>query len=415
MQNNLPFIRVFAKRFPVITVMTSAIAVLASIGVILSAEFNANVTHLISAHASNTSLYKEIVMIAVSSLTCVMLVFLVFFRSLKGLLYVLFPVVTAMFMTLGITLLFSHSLSEETGAFVVMFAALSIDLGIVLYVRYLVTVEDGANPVEHMDRTIKSVYRGITIGALTTVITFLPMVFTSFPGIRELGLLISIGMILCWLILFTLTALTIKPSSGRFIAISELRALAVFSFKRPFVVITAVLCSSLLSIFFIPRIQVPGDITKPGAALISLIALALVNIILYFDFRRLSLVIICQAPVAISTICTLGIIGITGISLTFMDAIIFALLFGIGTDYTIYLLHQYLIDRDIGRTFLQTGKAVLVAGLTTIAGFGSIGFSSYKGLATMGQIGAIGVTLCVILSLTLVPALLRIHEDQDRQ
>lgn len=415
MQNNLPFIRVVAKRFPVVTVLTSAIAVLASIGVILSAEFNTDITHLTSAHAPETSLYREIAMITISSLTSVIIVFLVFFRSLKGLMYIVFPVVTAMFMTLGITLLFSHTLSEVTGAFVVMLAALSNDLGIVLYVRYLVTMEDGVNPVEHMDRTIKSVYRGITTGALTTAITFLPMVFTSLRGVRELGLLISIGMLLSWLLLFTLTALTIKPSSGRFIAITELRDLAVFSYRRPFVVFAAVLCSSFLSIFFIPRIQFSGNITKPDAALISLIALALVNIILYLDFRRLSLVMICQAPVAISTICTLGIMGMMGISLDFMDAIVFALLFGIGTDYTIYLLHHYLIDRDIGRTFLQTGKAVLVAGLTTIAGFGSIGFSTYKGLAARGQVAAIGVTLCVILSLTLVPALLRINEGQGRQ
>jgi len=415
MQNNLPFTRVFAKTFPVITVMASAITVLASIGIILSAEFNTDFAHLISAHNPKTSLYWESVMVTISSLTSVMLIFLLFFRSLKGLLYVLFPVVTAIFMTLGITLLFSHSLSEVTGAFVVMLAALSNDLGIMLYVRYLVTVEDGANPVEHMDRTIKSVYRGITTGALTTVITFLPMVFTSYRGIRELGIQISIGMLLYWLLLFTLTALTIKPSSGRFIAMPELGALALFSYKRPFVVITAVLCPSLLSILFIPSIHFPGDITIPAAALISLIVLALVNIILYLDFRKIYHVILCQVPVFVSILCTLGIMGITGIRLNFVNAIVFALLFGIGTDYTVHLLHRYHADRDIRATFLQTGKAVLVAGLSTIAGFGSIGFSSYKGLATIGQVAAIGVTLCVVLSLTLVPALMRLHEGQDCQ
>jgi predicted RND superfamily exporter protein len=95
-----------------------------------------------------------------------------------------------------------------------------------------------------------------------------------------------------------------------------------------------------------------------------------------------------------------------------MDAIVLVLLFGIGTDYTVHLLHRYMVDPDIGRTFLQTGKAVLVAGLTTAAGIGSIGFSSYKGLATMGQVAAIGISLCIILSFTLMPALLGLtHTD----
>jgi predicted RND superfamily exporter protein len=45
-----------------------------------------------------------------------------------------------------------------------------------------------------------------------------------------------------------------------------------------------------------------------------------------------------------------------------------------------------------------------------VAGIGTIGFSSYKGLATMGQAAAIGTTLCVILSFTLIPAMLGLHE-----
>lgn len=414
MQNKLPFIRVVAKRFPVITILTSAIAALASIGVILSAEFNAGTMHLIPVHAPKTSLYRESVMITVSSLAGVFIIFLAFFRSLKGLMYIVFPVANAIFMALGITLLFFPSLSEVTGAAVVMLAALSSDLGILLYVRYLATAEDTADPVEQMDITIKSVYRGITTGTLTTAITFLPMAFTSHHGIRELGLMISIGMLLCWLLLFTITALTIKPSSDRYIALPELGALSVSSYRKPYVAITAAVCSSLPAFLFMPGIQLQGDISKPGAALFSLIALALVNIILYVDMKRLSLVLICQVPVAISTFCTLGIMGIMGISLDLMNAIVFVLLFGIGTRYSIYLLHHYHVDRDIGRTFLQTGKAVLVAGLTTIAGIGPICFSSYKGLAALGQVATTGVTLCVLLSLTLVPALLRIHEDQNR-
>ncbi|MBI5633196.1 MAG: MMPL family transporter [Nitrospirae bacterium] len=552
-------------------------------------DFFAEITgsHAITLHEAS-AMKREIVMNTVSSLVSVMLVFLIFFRSLKGLLYVMFPVVTAMVMTLGIALLLSNSLSEVTGAFAGMLAGLSDDLGIVLYVRYLVTMEGSTDHVERMDRTIKAVYRGITTGTLTTAITFLPMVFSSFRGIRELGLLTGIGMLLCWLMLFTLTSLTIKPSSGRFIEIPKLRDLAVYSYQRPFVVLGAVLCSTLVALLFVPRIQFLGDITKLGTddnrprqaferlkdtyikeqgvfitdmsmemetaliksveikealandfehitaagdilppqarqqknlaalaaldpqrvirdfqkiaadkgfdvsefrvftegintmlrnremitlrdiepirdvferllineddqwkiivsgnlkkdrplsaldgythtgpafirqelfsilkkdtALIGLIALAFVNIILYLDFRKLNLVLLCQAPVVVSILCTLGIMGMTGISLNFMNAVVFVLLFGIGTDYTVHLLHQYLADKEIGTTFLQTGKAVLVAGLTTVAGIGSIGFSTYKGLASLGQVAAIGTTLAVVLSLTLIPALLGLHE-----
>jgi len=550
-----------------------------------SAELTGN--HAITLHEAS-AMKREIISNTLSSMISVMVIFLIFFRSLKGLLYVMFPVVTAMITTMGIVLFFSGSFSEVTGAFAGMLAGLSDDLGIVLYVRYLVTMDDTANPVERMDRTIEAVYRGITTGMLTTALTFLPMVLSSFRGIRELGILTGTGMLLCWLFLFTITSLTIKPSSGRFLEIPGLRDIAVFSCRKAGWVIAVVLGVTLLLGAFSPRVRFLGDITElgtddnrprkvledlkktyireqgvyitdrfmdmesalvrsieiketlakdfeslsaagdilpplvmqkrnlaalatidpdgvarnfkkiaaekgfdvsgfglfmdglvkmlgnkemislrdiepvsdmldrllineddqwriivtgnlrsnaPRAALegyvytgpvfikkelfsvlrkdtftIGIISLLFVNIILYLDFRKIFYVFLCQAPVVISVVMTLGIMGLTGISLNFMDAIVLVLLFGIGTDYTVHLLHRHMVDPDIGRTFLQIGKAVLVAGLTTVAGIGTIGFSSYKGLATMGQAAAIGTTLCVILSFTLIPAMLGLHE-----
>ncbi|NJD57104.1 MAG: hypothetical protein FIA94_11975, partial [Nitrospirae bacterium] len=554
--------------------------------------FSAELTgsHAITLHEAS-AMKREIVGNTFSSVIAVMVIILIFFRSLKGLLYVMFPVVTAMITTMGIVLFFSGSFSEVTGAFAGMLAGLSDDLGIVLYVRYLISMDETANPIERMDRTIEAVYRGITTGMLTTALTFFPMVFSSFRGIRELGILTGIGMLLCWLFLFTLTSLTIKPSSGRFIQIHALRDIAVFSSVRARGVIVVVLGTTLLLGVFGPRVRFMGDITelgtddnrprkvfedlkrtyireqgvfitdssmdmetalvrsveikealakefesisaasdilppvvmqkrnlaalaavdkknvardfrkiasekgfdiagfglfmdglqkmlgnkevitlrdvapvsemldrflineddqwriivtgnlRSGASLsalkgyactgpvfikkellsifakdmlvIGIISILIVITVLYLDFRRVFHVFLCLVPVVISIVMTLGIMGMTGISLNFMDAIVLILLFGIGTDYTVHLLHRYLMDADIGATFLQIGKAVLVAGITTVAGIGSIGFSSYKGLATMGQVAAIGITLCVILSFTLMPALLSLFKKDE--
>ncbi len=551
----------------------------------LSAEITGS--HAITLHEAS-SMKQQIVWNTLFSVLAVMLLFLVFFRSLKGLLYVMTPVVSSIVVTMGIALLIFGSLSEVTGAFAGLIIGLGIDLGIVLYVRYLIDIQSCLHPVECMDRSIGAVYRSITTGVITTALTFLPMAFSSFRGIQELGMLTGIGMLMCWIFLFTVASLAIKPSSGRFIELQWLKDVGLYAANRPFQVIAAAACISLFLALFIPRVPFEGDITKlgtgnnrprkileslkdsyireqgvfitdvsgeresalirsieikealaknfdslsaagdilpplvrqrknlsaiaaldpqnvvrnftniaaekgfdvagfdvfingllkmlsnkefitlkdiepvnemlerlliheddhwriivagnlkpyvPGSALagydvtgpafirqelfsilkkdtlfIGSIGLLLVNIVLFLDFRNVYRVLLCQAPVLISILCTFGIMGLTGISLNFMDAIVFVLLFGIGTDYTVHLLHRYLFDRDIGNTLLHTGKAVLVAGLTTIAGFGSIGMSSYKGLATMGQVAAIGTALCIILSFTLFPALLGLRE-----
>jgi predicted RND superfamily exporter protein len=52
------------------------------------------------------------------------------------------------------------------------------------------------------------------------------------------------------------------------------------------------------------------------------------------------------------------------------------------------------------------GKAVLMAALTTMLGFGSITFSDYPGLISMGIATILGVGACLIASLILLPAIL---------
>lgn len=554
-------------------------------------------SHAITLHEASV-MKSEIVDNIIMSLLGVIIIFLIFFRSLKGLLYVMLPVSVAIITTMGLMPAITGSLSEITGAFSGLIVGLGIDLGIVLYVRYLINMEEYADKTECMDKSISGVYRGITTGVVTTALTFFPMLFSSFKGIRDLGLMTGLGMLLCWAFLFGLFSLLVKPSTGpstgKFMEIKAIAKLAVVSYNRPYRVISLITVVTLFLILFIPRITVTGDITKLGTAdnparqaleelkesyikqqgvfitetaqdlesilsrsleikeslsgkmtglfvagdilppmsrqeenlktlsslnadtivrdfrrkaaeagfavtafrpfidglksmitnrtpitikdlepvrdavdrilvkeadgwktlitgnlkdsgalknylglqytgpvfikqelldilkhdaiVISVIGLILVNIILYIDFRNIYYVALCQVPVFVSILCVLGIMGLSGISLNFMNAIVFVMLVGIGTDYTVHLLHRYLSDRNIRTTFLQTGKAVLVAGLTTLAGFGTIGFSSYRGLATMGQVAAIGTTLCVLFSFTLVPSLLKLYEKtSDRK
>lgn len=548
-------------------------------------------SHAITLHEASV-MKKDLLSNATTSFLSVMAIFFIFFRSLKGTLFIILPALMGVIMTTALVYLFTGALSEVTGAFAGLIAGLGDDLGIVLYVSYLLNLAASPDRTEGMDRGISRTYRSITTGTITTAVVFLPMLLSSFKGVRELGLLTGMGMLVCWVLLFSITALVIKPSTGRFIEIKPLGSIASRAFRDPYPVIGLSLAVTGLLLFFIPRIPVIGDITKlgttdnrarnvleglkdsylmepgifitgsgedlesalarsleikkglspdlpdlhgpadmlpplsdqernlrvldsldprkisgdflraaeaegfmardmkpfadrleamlrnrehlslrdlepvreafdrlalqengkwtvlltgnpkPGAALtglsgishtgpsfirqellgilkrdalvISLAGLILVNIILFVDFRNLFHILLCQAPVVISILCTLGVMGVSGISLNFMNIIVFVLLFGIGTDYTVHLIHRYQADRDITLSFLQTGKAVFVAGLTTIAGFGSVGFSSYRGLASMGQVAAVGTAFCVIFSLTLLPALLRLSEKRTQ-
>jgi predicted RND superfamily exporter protein len=55
---------------------------------------------------------------------------------------------------------------------------------------------------------------------------------------------------------------------------------------------------------------------------------------------------------------------------------------------------------------LETGKAVVMAALTNIAGFGTLTLGNYPALRSFGIVALYGSLTCLFTALTLVPALM---------
>jgi predicted RND superfamily exporter protein len=56
----------------------------------------------------------------------------------------------------------------------------------------------------------------------------------------------------------------------------------------------------------------------------------------------------------------------------------------------------------------STGKAVIVSALNTIAGFGSLLVAKHQGISSLGAVMAIGTGMCMLASLTVLPAVLHL-------
>jgi uncharacterized membrane protein YdfJ with MMPL/SSD domain len=54
----------------------------------------------------------------------------------------------------------------------------------------------------------------------------------------------------------------------------------------------------------------------------------------------------------------------------------------------------------------ETAKAIAVAALTTMVGFGSLVLSHYPGLRSVGAAAILGALFTALLSITMLPALL---------
>lgn len=141
------------------------------------------------------------------------------------------------------------------------------------------------------------------------------------------------------------------------------------------------------------------------AALYSLIAIA---ILVFIHFRSFSAVILSLLPVGIGTLWLIGLMGWLKIPFNPANIMTLPLVIGIGVTNGIHILNRFAEERTPGILSRSTGKAVLVSGLTAIAGFGSLILAKHRGINSLGCVMATGIATCMIAGLAFLPALLNL-------
>ncbi|HUA68597.1 MAG TPA: MMPL family transporter [Candidatus Saccharimonadales bacterium] len=137
-------------------------------------------------------------------------------------------------------------------------------------------------------------------------------------------------------------------------------------------------------------------------------SLAAIALLVFFHFRSIGSVILALLPVAIGTLWLLGVMGWVGLPFNPANIMTLPLVIGIGVTNGIHVLNRFAEERTPSILARSTGKAVLVSGLTAIAGFGSLILAKDRGIHSLGCIMSIGIATCMIAGLTFLPALLNL-------
>lgn len=144
------------------------------------------------------------------------------------------------------------------------------------------------------------------------------------------------------------------------------------------------------------------------------LAMALSLLYLLVHFRRLSAVALVALPLILGLMWTFGLAGVIFGTLNLLTGFIGAILLGLGVDHGIHLLSRYQAERLAGvspegaveRAFGQTGRAVIVAALTTTVAFAGVAISEFRAFREFGIIAALGM-ICVVAAYSVaLPALL---------
>ena len=143
---------------------------------------------------------------------------------------------------------------------------------------------------------------------------------------------------------------------------------------------------------------------------------------LFLFFRKILPVILIMLTVSISTIWSVGLMAMLGIKMTLVSTVIPVLLLAVGSAYGIHILshyYDYLAAEEgnpdlkrkqelVYKTVESMGKPVFLAGLTTVAGFGSLATSKIVPIKNFGLFTALGIFVAFMIAILMIPSLLLI-------
>ena len=130
----------------------------------------------------------------------------------------------------------------------------------------------------------------------------------------------------------------------------------------------------------------------------------LVVITLWLAFHNVREVLLSLATLAFSAVCLAAVMNLLGWDWNLLNVMGLPLLLGMGVDFSIHIqlaLRRYEGDLLVVRR--SAGRALLLAGSTTVAGFGSLAFSNNAGMASLGLVCALGITLALLVAVYLLP------------
>jgi hopanoid biosynthesis associated RND transporter like protein HpnN len=138
------------------------------------------------------------------------------------------------------------------------------------------------------------------------------------------------------------------------------------------------------------------------------VAAVVVFLILLADFRSLRETGLALVPLAMGIAWMMGGMRLLGISYNFANLVAVPLIIGVGIDNGVHIVHRLRLEGASGMTTVlrHTGRAILIASLTTMIGFGSLSLASHRGLASLGAVLLLGVGACLISSMVILPNML---------
>lgn len=167
-----------------------------------------------------------------------------------------------------------------------------------------------------------------------------------------------------------------------------------------------------LSGFSLTEKEMAESITK-GQIYSLLFALIAIFVLIIFIFKSLPAGLIGSLPLLFAVICTFGLMGIFGIQLNILTALLSSISIGLGVDYTIHIFWRMKAELKKGNPFPEaivstlknTGRGIVINAFSVMLGFSVLYLSAFPYLKMFATLIILSLFLCLISALILVPTI----------
>ncbi len=153
----------------------------------------------------------------------------------------------------------------------------------------------------------------------------------------------------------------------------------------------------------------------------SVIASALIAIVMFFLYRRRTGILISLSSILLTLILFFGYLAWSGSSLSVMSALFPIIMIIVGTSDVIHIMSKYLDEgaREKSRklalyiTMKEIGLATLLTSVTTAVGFASLSYSRIVSIQEFGFSAAIGVLIAYVTVIFFTTSWLSYYDHTD--
>lgn len=146
------------------------------------------------------------------------------------------------------------------------------------------------------------------------------------------------------------------------------------------------------------------------AGLAGGIGLVVVFLMLVWEVGRFRDALACLIPVVFGVLGAVAMMALLDLPLNLLNVFVMTMIIGVGSDYGIHVVHRVRAGATLSEVG-ETARAVVVAALTTVVGFGTLVTTHYPGLQSIGWMTSFGVIFSCLAAVFVLPLLLRPGRD----